>query len=211
MAWCHQATSHYLSQYWPRSMSSYGIVRPYWVNLYGNLLVKRLYQAEGQHMTWWHNSMEMFSTSMAFCDENHWSQVDTHNLQSGTKPNLVAKMWPLTLGTICAWLPKLIADVISQFHHSVNTGLNVGSLVKWLPIMVAHTCKLDTIWVVYIANWKWLHPILIAFNTLCPVQFYIHWCVALHWTHWGSYFEKFICSCFIIRLILKIILKTLYI
>ena len=28
MAWCHQATSHYLSQSWPRSMLPYGVVRP---------------------------------------------------------------------------------------------------------------------------------------------------------------------------------------
>ena len=32
MAWCRQATSHYLSQCWPRSLSSYGITRPQWVN-----------------------------------------------------------------------------------------------------------------------------------------------------------------------------------
>ena len=25
----------------------------------------------------------------------------------------------------------------------------------------------------YLANWKWLHPIVIAFNTLFPVGFYI--------------------------------------
>ena len=31
MAWCRQATSHYLSQCWPRSMSLYGITRPQWV------------------------------------------------------------------------------------------------------------------------------------------------------------------------------------
>ena len=31
MAWCHQATSHYLSQRWPRSMSPYGVTRPQWV------------------------------------------------------------------------------------------------------------------------------------------------------------------------------------
>ena len=29
MAWCHQATSHYLSQCWPRS--PYGITKPHWV------------------------------------------------------------------------------------------------------------------------------------------------------------------------------------
>ena len=32
MAWCLQATSHYLSQGWPRSKSSYGITKPQWVN-----------------------------------------------------------------------------------------------------------------------------------------------------------------------------------
>ena len=32
MAWCHQATSHYLSQCWPSSMSPYGVTRPQWVN-----------------------------------------------------------------------------------------------------------------------------------------------------------------------------------
>ena len=32
MAWCHQATSHYLRQCWPKSMSPYGITRPQWVN-----------------------------------------------------------------------------------------------------------------------------------------------------------------------------------
>ena len=31
MAWCRQATSHYLSQYWPRSLSPYGVIRPQWV------------------------------------------------------------------------------------------------------------------------------------------------------------------------------------
>ena len=46
-------------------------------------------------------------------------------------------------------LPKSVANVSSQFHHLVDTGLTVGSLVRWLPIKVAHTCKLGTIWVVY--------------------------------------------------------------
>ena len=32
MAWCHWATSHYPSQCWPRSLSSYGVIRPEWVN-----------------------------------------------------------------------------------------------------------------------------------------------------------------------------------
>ena len=31
MAWCHQATSHYLSQCWPSSLSPYGVIRPQWI------------------------------------------------------------------------------------------------------------------------------------------------------------------------------------
>ena len=30
-AWCRQATSHYLSQCWPRSLLPYGVTRPQWV------------------------------------------------------------------------------------------------------------------------------------------------------------------------------------
>ena len=37
MAWCRQATSHYLSQCWPRSLSPYGVTRPQWVKLWWHL------------------------------------------------------------------------------------------------------------------------------------------------------------------------------
>ena len=32
MAWCRQATSHYLNQCWPRPLSPNGVTRPQWVN-----------------------------------------------------------------------------------------------------------------------------------------------------------------------------------
>ena len=34
MAWCRQATSHYPSQCWPRSLLPYGVIRPQWVNVF---------------------------------------------------------------------------------------------------------------------------------------------------------------------------------
>ena len=40
-------------------------------------------------------------------------------------------------------LPKLIANISSQFHHLVNTGLTVGFLLKWLPIKEANPSKRD--------------------------------------------------------------------
>ena len=62
--------------------------------------------------------------------------------QSGTKPNLVAKIWLPKLVTSGHRLPKLVANISSQFHHLVNTRLAV-SLVKWLPTEVANTSKID--------------------------------------------------------------------
>ena len=38
MAWCREATSHYRSQCWPRSLSSYGVTRPHWVNIYWHFI-----------------------------------------------------------------------------------------------------------------------------------------------------------------------------
>ena len=35
MAWCRQATSHYLSQCWPRPILPNGVTRPQWVNSLG--------------------------------------------------------------------------------------------------------------------------------------------------------------------------------
>ena len=40
MTRCHQATSHYLSQCWPRSLSPYGVTRPQWVNSWPKIPVK---------------------------------------------------------------------------------------------------------------------------------------------------------------------------
>ena len=83
-----------------------------------------------------------YSRTEISCELTKWySAYWFHPHQSGTKPTLVS---------ICAWQPKLIANDSSQFHHLVNTGLAVLSFDKWLPIMVAPTCKLDTMWVVYI-------------------------------------------------------------
>ena len=49
MAWCRQATSHYLSQCWPSSLSPYGVTRPQWVNsldpgIYGSNFISIFYK-----------------------------------------------------------------------------------------------------------------------------------------------------------------------
>ena len=42
MAWCRQATSHYLNQCWPRSPMPYGVTGPQWVNFLNSIHVRCL-------------------------------------------------------------------------------------------------------------------------------------------------------------------------
>ena len=42
MAWCRQATSHYLSQCWPRSLMPYGFNSPQWVNYWWAIHINAL-------------------------------------------------------------------------------------------------------------------------------------------------------------------------
>ena len=71
MAWCRQATSHYLRQCWPRSMSPYGVTGPQWVKLWRKYMcLNSLWFSEpygitdpGQHwfsqwlVAWWHQAI----------------------------------------------------------------------------------------------------------------------------------------------------------
>ena len=66
------------------------------------------------------------------CGSNFWPPISVwHKTEFGSQ-NLATNF-----GNHLYGLPKLIANISSKFHHLVNTGLAVGSLVKWLPIKVA--------------------------------------------------------------------------
>ena len=74
MARCCQATSHYLSQCWPRSQSPYGITRPQWVNSSppgqnGHYFGRRQFQIH--FLEWkWYNSDSIFTEICS--QESNW-------------------------------------------------------------------------------------------------------------------------------------------
>ena len=69
MAWCRQATSHYLSQCCPRSLSPYGVTRPQWVKDTTELNVKYKIYRESL-IDWivfvsrWHMSFRSYQSSL---------------------------------------------------------------------------------------------------------------------------------------------------
>ena len=110
MAWCRQATSHYLSQCWPSSMSPYGVTRAQWVNqnrhfqsgkCIWNVICKMV------AIRWWHFHIHFLEWQWLYVDENFtevcswessWStliQVMVWH-QTGAKPLLEAITTQLT-------------------------------------------------------------------------------------------------------------------
>ena len=67
MAWCRQATSHYLSQCWPRCLSPYGITRPQWVNLIFSKLSHRHNTCTKNviYFSEWGSSFKYFTAALA--------------------------------------------------------------------------------------------------------------------------------------------------
>ena len=62
MAWCHRATSHCLSQCWPRSISSYGVAGPQCVKLLDNPWMNYIFQIKSNNWSkvlgtnvWWNS------------------------------------------------------------------------------------------------------------------------------------------------------------
>ena len=69
MAGCRLATSHYLSQSWPSSMSPYGNTRPQWVNGYLRRFYWLLSTTQLHYDAQWCHLTEKLSTLVALCVE----------------------------------------------------------------------------------------------------------------------------------------------
>ena len=63
MAWCRGATSPNLSQCWPRSLSTYGVTRPQWVNKPGH---RHTYGSHGCNLLEWR---------LGFCISAHFAML----------------------------------------------------------------------------------------------------------------------------------------
>ena len=73
MAWCCQAASHYLSQRWPRSMSSYGVTPPQKVHSQKPIYIQYGDTDLGQH---WLNAWQHQATAWALSSIGFYSTHD---------------------------------------------------------------------------------------------------------------------------------------
>ena len=114
MAWCRQATSHYMSQCWPRSLLPYGVTRPQWVN-------KATLKDMGKYTMWiyknWshhHNKTKHSHTMCIHCGTNCYNPVSFIQNSHNRRP--IAR--PSGRGMGCLfWVRSLIYVLLPSSQH----------------------------------------------------------------------------------------------
>ena len=128
MAWCRQATSHYLSQCWPRSLLPYEVTRPQWINVWYELEVEKYYR--------WLVNMNMNIMKEArkwFCRNTmHAGQMEDQTLSfayhftclnvSFTELNVFYQLWNLIWQKLIQPLkgPHTTKPVVLKWAHDWN-------------------------------------------------------------------------------------------
>ena len=113
MAWCRQAPSHYLNQYRPRSPTSYGVIRPQWINSDLQLELKSI--SVVTHLELWRCKCLHFRQVplLVVFLENHEVQlrlVDNHPIRSDIYEQRVASWVPLGQGHLWGKFVNIAKD-----------------------------------------------------------------------------------------------------
>ena len=112
MAWCHRASSHYLSQCWPRSLSPYDVTRPQWVK-------------NGTLCTWWLSKLYIiWGDLQGSLWLSSWSVVTSNLLYL----SLVRSRWVMHFIFIRPSLDGTYYGMALSVHPSVH--LSVHSVVS---------------------------------------------------------------------------------
>ena len=113
MAWCRQATSHYLNQGWPRSPTPYGVTRPQWVNAFREFVYAFiLCNTTGEY------SSLTFSPGHTCCWDTHVKKGD-HVLTKQTDAGLHT------------WLRNMIISTAMAIDYEVQRYFSISRRPFW--------------------------------------------------------------------------------
>ena len=130
MAWCRQATSHYLSQCWPRSLSPYGVTRHQWLKT--EFLSHRQYNEGGPNIDHpvgkrrdWdrmtlHRTLWLWENKLTYWKQQQQQQQRTHmspDCRLLSNMDRSQLLW-CDIDVACCAIYDLI-DVTTACHHDV--------------------------------------------------------------------------------------------
>ena len=127
MAWCRQATSHYLNQYWPRSLPPYGVTRPQWVKAWAKWMILRT-------PFFLNVNYDIFlQISLKFNPKGHIDNM-SRLVKVMTRHQTSIKLWPEPMVTKI--YTAILHDYckISNISHTKSPNLTVSRLVLQLSM-----------------------------------------------------------------------------
>ena len=166
MAWCHQVTSYYLSQCWPRSLLPYGVIRPQWVN---SLL-------PGDAIWHWPNWFDQILRSFTHVNSLAPGRFQRKFRKVILQLILVIDGWSISCKIVLKWMPMDLTDgkstlvqVMAWCHQVTSYYLSQcwpRSLLPYGVIRPQWVCSLlpgDAIW------HHWTKSILFQVRVCCLV------------------------------------------
>ena len=150
MAWCRQATSHYLSQCWPRSLSPYSVIRPQWVNHFCGESLRRSVNIDFTDLTtfwvWWIVQSLLLILNMMTIDD------------------VISKFIEMWL--LMAWCQIVLGHLVLQSAYMISS-----SLVQNCIISSASAIEILQFW----SNPPKYHPCTLVSLIVKRVWLLTHW------------------------------------
>ena len=142
IAWCHQPTSYYMTQCWPRSMSPYGVTRPQWVKqsilhqamTLGNASIRfwvrlptnyRLRVYFSWKLVTWHAMLLQFLSRDLGCLMYHTSITVAHYGAIYWDQTKMASLLQTTFSNIFSWQRSFCFDLTVCMFYGMNC-MSVG-------------------------------------------------------------------------------------
>ena len=124
MAWCRQATSHYLSQCWPRSMSPYGTTRPQWVNSLASERCGSNFKSKILKLiTQTSNAITQCEIALSWMPHNlineKFKLVQVMAWCCQATSNNLSQCWPKSVTKWCHYHNKFSAELFEETHNNI--------------------------------------------------------------------------------------------
>ena len=121
MAWCRQATSHYLNQCWPRSLPPYGVTRPQWVNCESTCWAELAANWHVKQHWWKHPNPTNLKNTKKYPNVEKKSITGACHLETWPRTKILISEFLLSVFSSCPMASFVTADHCVVTGHCVCT------------------------------------------------------------------------------------------